>query len=69
MASASSLAQFNSASSSTERGLETIEIDPQFAGGLGFAQGDVVCDLFYLTATQCDSYELYCRLKLVSSMT
>ena len=47
MASASSLAQFNSASSSTERGLETIEIDPQFAGGLGFAQGDVVCDLFY----------------------
>jgi len=41
MASASSLAQFNSASSG--EGFETIEIDPQYAQGLGFSQGDVVC--------------------------
>lgn len=39
MASASSLAQFQPGA---ERGLETIEIDPQFASGLGFAQGDIV---------------------------
>ena len=42
MASASSLAQFNSGSIA-DKGLETIEIDPQFAGGLGFSEGDVVC--------------------------
>ncbi|KAF9460743.1 P-loop containing nucleoside triphosphate hydrolase protein [Collybia nuda] len=41
MASASSLAHFNSPRSE-ERGLETIEIDPQYAQGLGFSQGDVV---------------------------
>jgi peroxin-1 len=41
MASASSLAQFQ-AGSTGERGLETVEIDPQFAGSLGFAQGDTV---------------------------
>lgn len=41
MASASSLAQFN-ASQSGSIGLETIEIDPQYAQGLGLAQGDVV---------------------------
>lgn len=39
MASASSLAQFQSGA---ERGMETIEIDPQFASGLGFSQGDIV---------------------------
>ena len=41
MASASSLAHFNS-SNSDERGLETIEIDPQYAQDLGFFQGDTV---------------------------
>ncbi|KAF8637996.1 hypothetical protein AX16_010628 [Volvariella volvacea WC 439] len=41
MASASSLANFN-ASSSGDRGLETIEIDPQYAQGLGFTEGDIV---------------------------
>lgn len=41
MASASSLAQFQSGGSG-EKGLETIEIDPQFAGSLGFAEGDTV---------------------------
>lgn len=47
MASASSLAQLHS--QTTSRGssdragsLETVEIDPQFATALGFAQGDVV---------------------------
>ena len=44
MASASSLAHLNAAHSG-ERGLETVEIDPQFAQGLGFAQEDVVCDI------------------------
>ena len=44
MASASSLAHFNATGSSGERGLETVEIDPQFAGGLGFAEGDTVCE-------------------------
>ena len=41
MASASSLAHFNS-TSSAEKGVETLEIDPQFAQGLGFSSGDVV---------------------------
>jgi peroxin-1 len=42
MASASSLAQFNS-SDSGEKGFETIEIDPQYALGLGLKQNDIVC--------------------------
>ncbi|KAJ7125012.1 P-loop containing nucleoside triphosphate hydrolase protein [Mycena epipterygia] len=41
MASASSLAQFN-ASTSAEKGFETIEIDPQYALGLGLKQNDLV---------------------------
>ncbi|KAH9946561.1 AAA-domain-containing protein [Amylocystis lapponica] len=41
MASASSLAQFNSRDAG-DVGLETVEIDPQFSEGLGFAMGDVV---------------------------
>lgn len=40
MASSSSLAHFNSADQN--KGFETIEIDPQYAIGLGFTQGDVV---------------------------
>lgn len=42
MASASSLAQFN-ASKSGDSGLETLEMDPQYAQGLGLSQDDVVC--------------------------
>ncbi|KAI0070853.1 AAA-domain-containing protein [Panus rudis PR-1116 ss-1] len=43
MASASSLAHFSSANGNGgDKGLETVEIDPQFAGGLAFAEGDVV---------------------------
>lgn len=50
MASASSLAQFQAG----EKGLETIEIDPQFAGSLGFSQGDIVsvfsfCDVGHIS--------------------
>ena len=41
MVSASSLAHFNSTSS--DNTLETVEIDPQYAEGLGFKKGDVVC--------------------------
>ncbi|TBU28822.1 AAA-domain-containing protein [Dichomitus squalens] len=41
LASSSSLAHFNSGNAG-ERGLETVEIDPQYAEGLGFASGDVV---------------------------
>ncbi|EEB98281.1 hypothetical protein MPER_02239, partial [Moniliophthora perniciosa FA553] len=41
MASASSLTQFNSTGPG-EKGLETVEIDPQYAQGLGFSQGDTV---------------------------
>ncbi|KIJ18346.1 hypothetical protein PAXINDRAFT_167524 [Paxillus involutus ATCC 200175] len=41
MASSSSLAHFNSADA-RDKGLETIEIDPQYAQGLGFAEGDIV---------------------------
>lgn len=41
MASASSLAHFNSPDSK-EKGLETVEIDPQYAQGLGLSQGDAV---------------------------
>lgn len=41
MASSSSLAHFN-LSDGRDRGLETIEIDPQYALSLGFTEGDVV---------------------------
>lgn len=41
MASASSLAHFTSAPSA-EKGVETLEIDPQFAQSLGFSLDDVV---------------------------
>ncbi|KAG6857738.1 hypothetical protein H0H87_004154 [Tephrocybe sp. NHM501043] len=41
MASASSLTHFSSAPS-TEKTLETVEIDPQYAQGLGLSQGDLV---------------------------
>ncbi|KAJ7072576.1 P-loop containing nucleoside triphosphate hydrolase protein [Mycena amicta] len=41
MASASSLAQFNS-SDAGDRGLETVEIDPQYASSLGLKQNDLV---------------------------
>jgi hypothetical protein len=44
MASASSLAHFDS-SKPGDKGLETIEIDPQYAQGLGLNQGDTVCPL------------------------
>ncbi|KAG1750462.1 P-loop containing nucleoside triphosphate hydrolase protein [Suillus paluster] len=40
MASASSLASFNSTAGA--RGIETLEIDPQYAAGLGFKEGDLV---------------------------
>ncbi|KAH9939712.1 AAA-domain-containing protein [Epithele typhae] len=42
MASASSLAHFNASGDPSDKGMETIEIDPQYAQGLGFALGDVV---------------------------
>ena len=42
MASASSLANFGGVGDGGERGLETIEMDPQFANALGFNQGDIV---------------------------
>jgi peroxin-1 len=44
MVSASSLAHFNSTSS--DNILETVEIDPQYAEGLGFKEGDVVSTYF-----------------------
>lgn len=40
MASASSLAHFNSADK--EMGFETIEMDPQYATALGLTEGDIV---------------------------
>lgn len=45
MVSASSLAHFNSISS--DGSLETVEIDPQYADGLGFKEGDVVSTCFF----------------------
>jgi peroxin-1 len=42
MASASSLAHFN-AGQGSDGSFETIEIDPQYAQGLGLNQGDMVC--------------------------
>ncbi|KAF5388776.1 hypothetical protein D9757_005613 [Collybiopsis confluens] len=41
MASASSLAQFN-VSDPSEKGFETVEMDPQYSQSLGFTQGDLV---------------------------
>jgi peroxin-1 len=49
MASASSLAHFNSAES--EKGFETIEMDPQYSMGLGLAQGDLVRYHFLCTSS------------------
>ena len=40
MAASSSLARFQGGSG--ENALETLEIDPQFAGSLGFHLGDIV---------------------------
>lgn len=42
MASASSLVHFNNASNYGEKGMETIEIDPQFAQGIGLIANDIV---------------------------
>ncbi|KAJ3562418.1 hypothetical protein NP233_g9586 [Leucocoprinus birnbaumii] len=42
MASASSLAHFNASQSTGGESFETVEIDPQYAQGLGFSQGDLV---------------------------
>lgn len=44
MASASSLAHLN-ASQLGERSFETLEMDPQYAQGLGLAQGDLVREI------------------------
>lgn len=41
MASSSSLARFKGASTSSDP-LETVEIDPQYANGLGLRTGDIV---------------------------
>jgi len=48
MASASSLASFNSPAG--ECRIETLEIDPQYVAGLGFKEGAVVCFLSSLAA-------------------
>jgi peroxin-1 len=58
MASSSSLAHFNSADA-RDKGLETIEIDPQYAQGLGFAEGDIVSLLLFGRA-----HTLYCLLQV-----
>ena len=42
MASASSLAHFNSAQADKDKGFETIEIDPQYAMDLGLVPGALV---------------------------
>jgi hypothetical protein len=42
MASASSLAHFGGGAGGGEKGLETIEIDPQYGGSLGLEEGDLV---------------------------
>ena len=42
MASSSSLAQWGSAGGRRDEVVETIEIDPVLANGLGFAEGDIV---------------------------
>jgi peroxin-1 len=46
MVSASSLAHFNSTSSDN---FETVEIDPQYAEGLGFKKSDVVRTCIFST--------------------
>ena len=51
MASASSLTYFN-ASGQNERGMETLEIDPQYARDLGFLEGDIV-SVFELNIHSC----------------
>ena len=43
MLAASSMARFSGSDASGAGDIETVEIDPQFAAGLGLAQGDVVC--------------------------
>lgn len=65
MASASSLAHFN-AGQSSEGGFETIEIDPQYAQGLGLAQGDLVRSYVFVITDVPDPFG---RLKLGYYMT
>jgi hypothetical protein len=64
MASASSLEHFN-ANHRSDVGFETIEIDPQFAQGLGLAQGDVVCGLLSFLSPNLAKQSIF-RLKLAS---
>jgi hypothetical protein len=63
MVSASSLAHFNS--TSPDNSLETVEIDPQYAEGLGFKKGDVVSSCFPLRLLSL----IYSRSKWDCSMT
>ena len=39
---------------SNEIGLETVEIDPQFAGSLGFAEGNIVCESSFIRTIDSD---------------
>jgi hypothetical protein len=64
MASASSLAHFKSADA--EKGLETIEMDPQYAVGLGLTQGDIVRDLFVSAVELCLTARIRLYYKLPS---
>jgi hypothetical protein len=66
MASASSLEHFN-ANHRSDVGFETVEIDPQFAQGLGLAQGDVVCELLSFLFSDLSKQSIF-RLKLASCM-
>jgi peroxin-1 len=58
MASGSSLAYFNTSKSAGDNSFETIEIDPQYAQGLGFSEGDLVCHYLSSSLHPFDSFRL-----------
>lgn len=63
MASSSSLAHFSA--DARENAFETIEIDPQYAQGLGFAEGDIARLLLLKEKV---SHLVSCRSRLVCCM-
>ena len=69
MASSSSLARFKGGSSSADT-LETVEIDPQFASGLGFRIGDIVraLDTACLTQVSLSDFPLKVEIGLLQDL-
>lgn len=64
MASSSSLDRFKRTTSGGDTSLETIEMDPQYASGLGLQSGDVVSFMVHCFTERSSLICCYNRLKL-----